>query len=125
MAVQLLRRSMWRRTLGRLSAQSPLRRTNQKGIIMAAKWHFVESEKDGELWLKSPREQTACVEFESSDGNGQKTVHRVMVVTRGWLEQHLGGVRESATGPLWAGVPSLLVVPDATGDKRSEEHTSE
>lgn len=84
---------------------------------MVAKWHFVESEKDGELWLKSPKELTACVEFESSDVNGGKTVHRVMVVTRGWLEKHLSGVRESATGPLWAGVPSLLVVPDATGDK--------
>lgn len=38
-------------------------------------------------------------------------------MTRGWLEKHLLGVRDSASGPLWAGIPSLVVVPDATGEE--------
>ena len=80
------------------------------------RWRFVETDGDGELWLQYPGHVTACVEFEAQDARGETLTFRAMVVTRGWLEKHLQGVRESSGGPLWAGVPSLIVVPDAAGD---------
>lgn len=84
---------------------------------MAKHWRFVESDPDGAHWLESPDELTSCVEFESADAEGTLATFRLMIVTRGWLEKHLLGVRESRSGPLWAGVPSMVVVPDATGEQ--------
>lgn len=84
---------------------------------MSNEWHFVENEADGQMWLEMPDELMACVQFRSSTATGTPTERRAMVVTRGWLEKHLRSVRELDSGPLWAGVPALLVVPNATGDK--------
>jgi hypothetical protein len=84
---------------------------------MPTGWRFVDSEADGQIWLKRPEELMACVQFSLPTPDGASMERRAMIVTRGWLEKHLRAVRESESGPLWAGIPALLVVPDATGDK--------
>lgn len=84
---------------------------------MSDRWRFVESNSDGDLWLRNPSELTACIEIESGGVAGQRVRRRLMIATRGWLEKHLLGVRDSTSGPLWAGIPSLVVVPNATGNE--------
>lgn len=78
-------------------------------------WRFESSEEDGAVWLESPQELTAWVVYPDIDDDGERRMFRIMVVTRGWLERQLQGVRESRTGPLFACLPAVGVVPDATG----------
>jgi hypothetical protein len=40
-----------------------------------------------------------------------------MVVTKTWLENQITTVRQTATEPLWAMIPTMLVLPDAEGEE--------
>lgn len=79
-----------------------------------AKWRFADSAEDGEAWLRRPPLLQVYVDYDSKREPG--TWRRVMVVTKAWLERHLENVKHSATGPLWAGLPPMLVLPDASGE---------
>lgn len=76
-------------------------------------WRFAESEEDGEAWLRNPVKLQAYVDYESRSGADRSNWRRVMLVTGRWLEAQVQGVRKGNTGPLWAALPSMIVVPDA------------
>lgn len=80
-------------------------------------WRFIETDEDGAAWLESPDELTAWAEFEGVDDTGASRTFRLMLVTRGWIERQLAGVRESQSGPLLAWLPALVVLPNASGEK--------
>ena len=79
-------------------------------------WHFVETSEDGEAWLSNPTELQACIDWRSANDPADGW-RRVTVVTKAWLEKHLDKVRQGASQPLWAGIPMMLVVPDAEADE--------
>lgn len=78
-------------------------------------WRFEGPEEDGVAWLESPQELTAWIEYADRDHDGELRTFRIMVATRGWIERQLQGVRESQTGPLFACLQAVGVVPNATG----------
>jgi len=79
------------------------------------KWRFEGSEEDGVAWLENPHELTAWIEYGDRDQNGVLRTFRIMVATRGWMERQLQGVRLAQTGPLFACIQAVGVLPDATG----------
>ncbi len=82
-----------------------------------ANWRFAESEEDGKAWLSNPGLLQGYVDYESRSEDGNSNWRRIMVVTRAWLESQIQGVRNGDTGPLWAALPSMIVLPDATGEE--------
>lgn len=80
-------------------------------------WRFGEDPEDGEAWLRMPTNLCAYVEYETDPPHGPREWRRLMVVTRAWLQGHLDRVLVSRSGPLWAVVPTVLVVPDAQGEE--------
>ena len=78
------------------------------------KWRFADSAEDGAAWLLRPTLLQVYVDYQSKLASGQW--RRVMVVTKRWLESHLANVKYGTTGPLWAGLPPMIVVPDAIGE---------
>ena len=72
-------------------------------------WKFVESEDDGAVWMRNTRAITALVEFR--EGN-TSAWHRIMVVTRAWVEEQLDLVRPGADGGGRVVFSPMLVVPD-------------
>ncbi len=81
---------------------------------MGVQWRFAEQEEDGEAWLRHPSDLIAYVDYADAAGSWQ----RIMVVTRVWLEKHLQGVRVGSDGkPLWAAIPTMIVLPDVRGDE--------
>ena len=82
---------------------------------MKTRWRFGDSPEDGDAWLKNPSTLFVYVDYEATGATGQVEWRRLMVVTKSWLEGHLAAVRHGSTGPLWVGLPSMIVLPDATG----------
>lgn len=82
-----------------------------------ANWRFAESEEDGKAWLSNPDVLQGYVDYESRSEEGNSNWRRIMVVTRAWLESQVHGVRKGDTGPLWAALPPMIVLPDATGEE--------
>ena len=80
-------------------------------------WRFAERPEDGEAWLKNPTIFQAYVDYEAHDSSGRAHWCRVMVVTKAWFEDKLAGIRKGTNGPLWAGIPPMLIVPDAQGEE--------
>lgn len=80
---------------------------------MRIQWRFAEQEDDGAAWLRHPSDLVAYVDYANASGEWR----RVMVVTKTWLEKHLRGVRVGGDGaPLWAAIPTLIVLPDVSGE---------
>lgn len=82
-----------------------------------ANWRFAEPEEDGEAWLSNPVLFQGYVDYESRSEEGNSNWRRIMVVTRAWLESQVQGVRKGNAGPLWAALPPMIVLPDATGEE--------
>lgn len=80
-------------------------------------WQFGESADDGEAWLAHPSHLSAYVDYRTIDTEGRVQWRRLMVVTKAWLLGHLGSVRQGSTGPLWALLPTMLVLPDGEGEE--------
>jgi hypothetical protein len=78
------------------------------------KWRFADTAEDGEAWLRRPSVLQVYVDYEPASASG--TWRRVMVVTKSWLENHMRNVKHGTTTPLWAGLPPMIVVPDANGE---------
>ena len=79
-------------------------------------WRFADSPEDGEAWLNNPEVLQAYVDYQARDSSGRVHWRRVMVVTKAWFEDKLAAVRKGTNGPLWAGIPPMLILPDAQGD---------
>ena len=79
-------------------------------------WRFWESENVGKEWLAQPTSLSTYVEYESLSAGGRPEWRRLMVVTKSWLTSYLSNVKLGATGPLWAVIPTVLVLPDAEGE---------
>lgn len=80
-------------------------------------WRFADAQEDGEAWLRNPDVFHAYVDYQVRGELGRSEQRRVMVVTKGWLDSQVAGVRKSSTGPLWAAIPSMVVLPDAEGEE--------
>lgn len=78
-----------------------------------ADWRFGEFQDDGEAWLRNPTQLYVYVDYRADSGAWR----RLMVVTKTWLENQITAVRQSATEPLWAMIPTMLVLPDAEGEE--------
>ena len=79
-------------------------------------WRFGEFPEDGEAWLQNPTQLYAYVEYARGDVAMGQTWRRLMVVTKAWLQRELENVRHAASEPLWAMIPTMLVVPDGEGE---------
>ena len=80
-------------------------------------WRFGDSAEDGEVWLRNPSLTVIYVDYGSGERPGRQQWRRLTVVTKSWLEQQLAEVKNGAAGPLWAMIPSMLVLPDAEGEE--------
>jgi hypothetical protein len=76
-----------------------------------SEWRFVESDEDGRSWMKNPKELHAVIAMRDAHSPLSGEWRRIMVVTRGWLEQKLVDVRPPH-GRI--ALPPMLVVPDAS-----------
>jgi hypothetical protein len=77
-------------------------------------WRFGELPEDGEAWLKNPMQMYAYLDYRSANRDEWR---RLMVVTKSWLQHHLDNVRHTGVEPLWAVIPTMLVLPDAEGEE--------
>lgn len=80
-------------------------------------WLFGESQDDGEAWLAHSSHVSVYVDYKTIDANGDDEWRRLMVVTKSWLSNHLDSVKHGTTGPHWAVIPTMLVLPDAEGEE--------
>lgn len=78
-----------------------------------ADWRFGEFHEDGEAWLRNPAQLYVYVDYRADSGAWR----RLMVVTKTWLENQIAAVRSTATAPLWAMIPTMLVLPDAEAEE--------
>jgi len=72
-------------------------------------WRFVETEEDGQLWLKNPSELHAVIDFRSE---GDKQRHQIMVVTKTWVDRQLAVLGNSHGGRVV--FSAMLVIADAS-----------
>lgn len=70
-------------------------------------WRFIETEEDGDLWLRNPTELHAVIDFPALS---DKRRHRVMVVTTSWLDRELTAVGGSG----YVVFSAMLVVPNGS-----------
>jgi hypothetical protein len=76
-----------------------------RGLALA-RWRFLESEADGQLWLDHPAKTWAFIEVE---GRGGASPRSIMVVTKGWVQAQLDGITRPPSSAVFA---AMLVVPD-------------
>lgn len=82
-----------------------------------ARWRFAESETDGEDWLANPNLLQGYVDYAAAGAGGEFAWRRILIVTRAWLEAQIQTVGKGQTGPLWAAIPSMIVLPNASGSE--------
>jgi hypothetical protein len=80
------------------------------------RWRFGETERDGDIWLQRPSSVPIYVEYETVGSGGRITWRRLLVVTKSWLDAQTSRVRLDGDRPLWAALPTMVVVPDAPPD---------
>jgi len=76
-------------------------------------WRFVESDADGELWLKNPTELHAIIAFQAGDKQWQQ----IMVVTKTWLDCQVQVIGTPRGGRVV--FSAMLVVSDGSPQQMS------
>jgi hypothetical protein len=81
----------------------------------SVEWRFSNGRGEGDAWLDSPSAFMIYVDYQTTRPDGRAEWRRIMVVTRGWMEQQLANVRDTTPTPCTLVIPTALVIPDEKG----------